>query len=120
MIDGFELEYTAIIFVQSARVQPQMLFMHLLSWLNANDPERSEKGLPAPTFASETLDDGKCDIKLRIDLRESYSLIPDKQGEWQQHGERYRCVSDFEDLLDSAELNELIYFVGHTEDLPCS
>ena len=122
-VDGFELEYTAIVFIQNATLKPHVLFMHLVNWLNKHDPERVEKNLPAPTFATEILDNGKCDLKIKIDLLESYSLEENGQGNWKQQGTRYDCISDFESTVTSYgldELHELVYFVGHTDDLPCN
>ncbi|WP_075990075.1 phage tail protein [Vibrio fluvialis] len=117
-VDGFELEYTAIVFMQDVRVQPHILMMHLVSWMNAHDPYRMEKGLPFPTFATELLDNGRCDIKIKIDLREAFSLQAHPQGNWQQHGERFECVGDFAARVDEDDLNELVLFVGHLDDLP--
>lgn len=117
-VDGFELEYTAIVFVQNANIKPHILFLHLVSWLNNCDPDRVEKNLPAPTFATEILDNGRCDIKIKLDLMECYSLEEHPQGNWKQFDTRYECVSDFESLVDPDALNELVYFVGHTSDLP--
>ncbi|TRN17067.1 hypothetical protein DM586_03105 [Vibrio fluvialis] len=117
-VDGFELEYTAIVFMQDVRVQPHILMMHLVSWLNTHDPYRMEKGLPFPTFATELLDNGCCDIKIKIDLREAFSLQAHPQGNWQQHGERFECVGDFAARVDEDDLNELVLFVGHLDDLP--
>lgn len=118
IVDGYEVEYTAIVFIQNARVNPSLLFMHLVNWLNNYDPQRSEKGLPAPTFATQLLDEGRCDIKIKIDLRESYALEESEQGDWKQQGIRYQCVSEFAQAAKADDLNELVYFVGHTEDLP--
>ncbi|NHN75265.1 phage tail protein [Vibrio fluvialis] len=117
-VDGFELEYTAIVFMQDVRVQPHILMMHLVSWMNTHDPYRMEKGLPFPTFATELLDNGRCDIKIKIDLREAFSLQAHPQGNWQQHGERFECVGDFAARVDEDDLNELVLFVGHLDDLP--
>ncbi|WED29871.1 phage tail protein [Vibrio sp. DW001] len=119
-VDGYELEYTAIVFIQNTKVAPHIMFMHLVNWLNRFDPERLEKGLPAPTFATELLDGGKCDIKLKIDLRESYELKENPQGNWNQQGSRYECISEFEATVNTADLNELVYLVGHLDDLPCN
>lgn len=117
-VDGFEIEYTAIIFVQDAKLNPNNLFMHIVSWLNKYDPHRPEKGLSAPTFAVEPLDNGHFDLKLKLDIREEFSLEEDEQGDWKQTGERYRCENQFEALADEDELGELVYFVGHLDDLP--
>ncbi|ELZ1262020.1 phage tail protein [Vibrio fluvialis] len=117
-VDGFELEYTAIVFMQDVRVQPHILMMHLVSWLNTHDLYRMEKGLPFPTFATELLDNGRCDIKIKIDLREAFSLQAHPQGNWQQHGERFECVGDFAARVNEDDLNELVLFVGHLDDLP--
>ncbi|WED23517.1 phage tail protein [Vibrio sp. JC009] len=120
LVDGYELEYTAIIFIQNVSLEPHVLFMHLVNWLNKYDPYRQEKGLAFPTFAVELLDKGKCDIKIKIDLRESYILQENANGNWMQGDVRYECASEFEPVVDPDELGELIYFVGHLEDLPCS
>ncbi|BDU38749.1 phage tail protein [Vibrio nigripulchritudo] len=121
-VDGFEIEYTAIIFVQDAKLSPETLFMHIVSWLNRYDPLRQEKGLPMPTFAVEPLDKGRFDIKLKLDILEEFSLEEDDQGDWKQSGKRYRCENKFEAAVDENKLNqlgELVYFVGHLDDLPC-
>lgn len=118
-IDGFEVEYTAIIFVQNAKLNPDNLFMHIVSWLNKYDQHRSEKGLAMPTFAVERLDQGRYDIKIKLDIREEYNLIEDKNGDWKQAGDLFRCENQFEAAVDEDELGELIYFVGHENDMPC-
>jgi len=64
------------------------------------------------------LDNGRCDIKIKIDLREAFSLQAHPQGNWQQHGERFECVGDFSARVDEDDLNELVLFVGHLDDLP--
>ncbi|WP_172562559.1 phage tail protein [Vibrio furnissii] len=117
-VDGFELEYTVIIFMQNVHVAPQTVMMHLVSWMRKYDPDRLEKGLAFPTFAAEVLDGGCCDIKIRMDLRESYSLEQSHNGDWKQGEARYDCVSDFEPVVDPDLLGELVHFVGHTDDLP--
>ena len=117
-VDGFEIEYTAIVFLQSAKLEPQVLFMHLVSWLNKYDPERAEKGLPMPTFALEPLDKGAFDLKLKIDIREEFDLQENEQGNWKQGDTRYECVSGFEARADEDQLGELVHFVGHLSDLP--
>lgn len=118
-IDGFDLEYTAILFIQNVKIEPHILFLHLVIWLNKCDPYRQEKGLAFPTFATEILDNGHCDIKIKIDLQEEYSLKESENGNWEQQGIRSECVSDFTETVDTDQLNELVYFVGHKEDLPC-
>ncbi len=117
-IDGFEVEYTAIVFLQNVNIAPQILMMHLVVWLCHNDPHRHEKGLAFPSFALERLDTGHFDIKIKIDLQEAYSLQADDNGNWKQRDQRFTCVSDFTPAVDDDQLNELVYFVGHQEDLP--
>ncbi len=117
-IDGFEIEYTAIVFMQDVKVSPHIVMMHLVSWLNKYDQHRSEKGLAFPSFATELLDKGRCDIKIKIDLCEAYSLEPNEQGDWQQNGGRFECVSEFESRVEEDDLGELVWFVGHLNDLP--
>lgn len=118
-VDGFTVDYTAVVDMQDVAIQPKALFMHLVSWLNKYDPERLSKGLPFPTFATQLLDDGKCDIRLKIDFSEAFSLEEDVQGDWLQNDIRYRCVSDFEQIADLEELGGLVHFIGHQGDLPC-
>lgn len=118
-VDGFNIEYTAIIDMQDVAVQPQVLFMHLVNWLNKYDPDRQAKGLPQPTFATQLLDDGQCDIRLKVDLSEEFTLEEDSQGNWLQHDTRYRCDSDFEQVANLEDLGELEYLIGHQDDLPC-
>ncbi len=117
-VDGFEMEYTAIVFMQDVHIQPHILMMHLVSWLNRYDPYRQESGLAFPTFATELLDNGRCDIKIKIDLREHYSLQESPQGDWLQQGVRFDCVSGFTAKVDEDDLGELVDFVGHLRDLP--
>lgn len=118
LIDGFEIEYTAIVFMQDVKVQPHILMMHLVSWLNTHDPYRQENGLAFPSFATELLDKGRCDIKIKIDMREGFSLEANEQGNWKQNGERYSCISEFTARVEEADLGELLLFVGHLNDLP--
>lgn len=120
-VDGFEIEYTAVVLVQDEKLIPDSLFMHVVSWLNKYDPERAQKGLGMPTFDADPLDKGKFDFKLALDIREEYSLEEDAQGQWKQDGEIYRCESDFDPRVDEVEddLGELLHFVGHLKDLPC-
>lgn len=115
---GFELEYTAIIFLQNVKVKPEVLMMHLVNWINKHDPERQEKGLAQPTFATEILDNGRCDIKIKIDLQETYELEEDANGNWQQDGIRYSSRSQFETTVDIDDLETLEYVGGHEDDLP--
>ncbi|MGL4225948.1 MAG: phage tail protein [Vibrio sp.] len=118
LVDGYEIEYTAIVFMQDVKVQPHILMMHLVSWLNAFDPYRQEKGLAYPSFATELLDNGRCDIKIKLDIREEFTLEENEQGKWRQNGELYECVSEFNERVNNDELGELLLFVGHLDDLP--
>ncbi|WP_299141318.1 phage tail protein [uncultured Vibrio sp.] len=112
LVDGFEVEYTAMMFVQDAKLHPETLFMHIVCWLNKHDPHRAEKGLPMPTFAVEPLDGGRFDFKLSIDMQETFNLVNDEQGDWLQAGERYRCDNEFEVLTKESEHDTLLYFVA--------
>ena len=119
-VDGFEVEYTAIVFIQDATIQPHILMLHLVNWLNRYDPDRQEKGLAMPSFALEHLGDNKFDIKIKLDLQEEFTMQESEQGNWMQDdGTRYECVSEFEAAAAPDELGELVYVVGHSDDLPC-
>lgn len=121
LVDGFEIAYTVNINMINVDVQPHILMMHLVSWLNKYDVGREEKGLAPPSFATELLDKGKCDIKLKIDIQEAYSLTENDKGNWQQEDKRYECVSDFTKAPTEDELPPLLFIGGHEGDLPsCS
>lgn len=118
-VDGYELEYTVIIFMTSVNIQPHILMMHLVNWLNVNDIDRAEKGLGSPTFAVELLDKGLCDIKIKLDIREEFKLSQSDHGSWQQDGERFDCISTFKAKAKEDDFEQL-EFVGHKGDLPCN
>ncbi|PMM19540.1 phage tail protein [Vibrio lentus] len=119
-VDGFEVEYTANVFIQDAKLNPADLFMHVVCWLNKYDPERQEKGLSMPMFAGEPLDKGRFDLKIKIAISEEFELEPSTQGVWKQSGELYSCENKFESIVDEVDddLGELVHFVGHLDDLP--
>ncbi|MGF1842262.1 phage tail protein [Vibrio clamense] len=119
-VDGFDIEYTAIVFIQNATLQPEILMLHLVNWLNKYDPNRQEKGLAMPTFALENLGGGKFDIKIKLDLQEEFSMQANDNGRWLQGGVRCECVSEFEAAVEYDDLGELKYVAGHLDDLPCS
>lgn len=118
-VDGFDIEYTAVIDMQDVAIQPHILFMHLVIWLSQYDPDRLSKGLPFPTFASQLLDGGKCDIRLKVDLREEFLLKESEQGNWKLGDIRYGCESDFVSIGNVDDLNDLVHFIGYQDDLPC-
>lgn len=120
LVDGFDIAYTVNINMSAVDVQPHILMMHIVAWLNKYDVDRSGKGLPPPSFAVQVLDKGLCDIKLKIDIRESYHLHEDTLGNWKQEGIRYDCVSRFEKAVIESELPLLECVSGHDGDLPCA
>ncbi len=118
LVDGFDIAYTVNINLSAVDVKPHILMMHLVSWLNQYDVGRSEKGLPPPSFATQVLDKGLCDIKLKIDIQESYHLSENALGNWKQDGARYDCVSGFEKAAIESELPPLEFIGGHEGDMP--
>lgn len=118
LVDGFDIAYTVNINLSAVDVKPHILMMHLVSWLNQYDVERSDKGLPPPSFATQVLDKGLCDIKLKIDIQESYHLSENALGNWKQDGARYDCVSGFEKAAIESELPPLEFIGGHEGDMP--
>jgi hypothetical protein len=121
LVDGFEIAYTVNINMTAVDVKPHILMMHLVSWLNKYDVQRDEKGLPPPSFATELLDKGLCDIKLKVDIQESYSLNENAQGNWKQEDTRYECVSEFAKAAIETELPPLLFIGGNEGDFPsCS
>ncbi|MGR6860806.1 phage tail protein [Aliivibrio salmonicida] len=119
-VDGFDIAYTVNISMTDVDVQPEILMMHLVVWLNQYDVARESKGLEPPTFATQRLDNGRFDIKLKIDIKEAYSLEESATGVWKQGKVRLDCVSDFAIAVIEDELPAL-EFTGPVGDLPeCS
>ena len=119
-VDGFDIAYTVNISMTDVDVQPEILMMHLVVWLNQYDVARESKGLEPPTFATQRLDNGRFDIKLKIDIKEAYSLEESATGVWKQGEVRLDCVSDFAIAVIEDELPAL-EFTGPVGDLPeCS
>lgn len=118
LVDGFDIAYTVNINLSAVDVKPHTLMMHIVSWLNQYDVDRSEKGLPPPSFATQMLDKGLCDIKLKIDIQEHYHLNENEHGSWLQEGVRYDCVSGFEKAVIESELPPLEFIGGQEMDLP--
>ncbi|MEC4729002.1 phage tail protein [Shewanella sp. D64] len=117
-IDGFEVVYTVNVNLSDVNVQPEMLMMHLVNWLNQYDVDRSNKGLDAPQFATQRLDNGHFDIKFKISIQESYSLVESDAGVWQQGDACFECVSDFTLAAIESELPPLM-FVGVIDEGLC-
>lgn len=118
LVDGFDIAYTVNINMTAVAIQPHVLMMHLVTWFNKYDMNRGEKGLLPPSFATELLDKGMCDIKLKIDIQESYSLNENEQGHWLQNDTRYECRSDFHHAVSEATAPPLEYIKGPEGDLP--
>lgn len=119
-VDGFDIAYTVNINMTDVDVQPEILMMHLVMWLNQYDVARESKGLEPPTFATQRLDNGRFDIKLNVDIKEVYSLEESATGVWKQGEVRLDCVSDFAIAVIEDELPAL-EFTGPVGDLPeCS
>ncbi len=116
-VDGFDATYTVCINVSDVDIQPEILMMHLVVWLNQYDVDRESKGLGPPTFATQKLNNGRFDLKLLVDVKESYSLEESDVGAWKQDGIRLDCVSDFAIAVIEDELPSL-EFVGSAGDLP--
>ena len=119
-VNGFDIAYTVNVSMNGVDVRPHVLMMHLVSWLNKYDMDRAEKGLQPPSFATELLDNGKCDIKLKIDIQESYSLTENEQGSWRQSNIRYECISDFHRAVIEDELPPLEFIYVADSNMPCS
>lgn len=118
LINGFDIKYTVIIDMSDVNIQPQTLMMHVVSWLNKYDVDRENKGLPLPSFATQLLDNGKCDIKMNVVIQESYSLEERAKGAWQQGEKRFDCVSDFALAQIEDELPPFEFVAESNGDLP--
>lgn len=116
-VDGFDIAYTVNINMSNVDVAPEILMMHLVIWLNQYDVARESKGLAPPSFATERLDNGHFDLKLKIEIKEAYSLEESATGVWKQGDTRLDCVSDFAIAVIEDEL-PLLEFMGSAEDLP--
>ncbi|MBE8574457.1 phage tail protein [Vibrio sp. OPT18] len=118
-IDGFDIPYTVNVAMTSVDIEPHVLMMHLVNWLNRYDIDREEKGLPLPSFATQMLDKGLCDISLKIDIIEPYRMKVSPTGRWERDGVRYDCVSQFDKAAYEDDLSDFLYFTGHEGDVPC-
>ncbi len=118
VIDGFDLLYTVHIALSQVEMAPEMLMMHLLNWLNRYDIDRADKGLSEPTFATQLLDKSRCDVKIVLEIKETYRLEPSPTGMWQRDGERFDCVSEFGAVEEWEDMDFLRYVGGHENDLP--
>jgi hypothetical protein len=114
-IDGFDISYLVHVSMTEVNVPPEILMMHLVNWLNQYDVDRSTKGLDAPSFATECLDNGKFDLYLKIPIKEAYSLGENDTGIWQQGDTRFECTSDFALAAIESELPPL-ELVGAIDD----
>ena len=83
-VDGFDIAYTVNINMSNVDVAPEILMMHLVIWLNQYDVARESKGLAPPSFATERLDNGHFDLKLKIEIKDTcntHGKIRDKKLE---------------------------------------
>lgn len=68
---SYEVAYTATIWIQSYAGDTDALFVPLLAWIDANQPDLLDRTDHKPfTFESEILDADTCDIAIEIELTE--------------------------------------------------
>jgi len=113
---GFEVKYTCNFEMSGVKLEPIKLFFLVSSWLNKFNPERESQGLPKPLFFTERLSDGRYDLGLKIEFQEQYDLVEDPEGEWKVGGVRMNLQSDFHNLFDESEAEELSLVDSHTQD----
>jgi len=114
--DGFEVKYTCNFEMLDVNIEPVMLFMLVVSWLNKYDPDRATKSLPNPLFFTERLDSGHYDLGVKIEFQEQYDFVEDENGKWKSNGVISRLQSDFSNVIDVDELDVLEIVDSHTND----
>jgi hypothetical protein len=113
---GFEIKYTCNFELSDVKLDPVRLFFIVSSWLRKVNPERQGQNLPKPLFFTERLSDGRYDLGLKIEFQEQYDLVEDPNGDWEIDGMRMNLKSDFYNLFDESEFEELRLFDSHTQD----
>lgn len=114
--DGFEIKYTCNFEMSDVKIKPMKLFMLVVSWLNKYTPERDSQNLLRPQFFTERLNNGRYDLGVKIEFQEQYNLVESESGEWIVGGVRMDLESDFYNLFDGEESEELKVFDSHTQD----
>jgi len=68
---SYEVAYTATIWIQSYAGDTDALFVPLLAWIDANQPDLLDRTEHKPfTFESEILDADTCDLAIELELTE--------------------------------------------------
>lgn len=82
-----DMRYRAVISLERFAGNPSLLMALVGSWLEENDPDRSD--LPAPNFAVEPLDNDLFDVDLTIEFEEGQHLVEDPDGPITSGGKKY-------------------------------
>lgn len=125
---GFELRYTLRLLLLNFRGAPGQLFLPLLLWLRANQPElllNHEKGVEQIRFEVDIVDNQAVDIEVHIPLSEAVDVLPDGNGGYVMSFREEPPIPGTEPLTDPLVLLRQIwsktdavkeFLVGHPDD----
>lgn len=113
---GFEIKYTCNFELSDVQLAPVQLFFIVSAWLAKFNPERESQGVARPLFFTERLSNGRYDLGLKIEFQEQYDLVEDPNGDWEIGGMLMNLKSDFYNLFDESESEELTLVDSHTQD----
>jgi len=80
---GFELRYTLQLVMLNFRGEPGQLFLPLLLWLRAHQPElllNHDSGVEQIRFSVDPVDNQSCDVEIQLPLCETVDVLPVSGG----------------------------------------
>jgi hypothetical protein len=87
-----DMRYRAVIQIERFADNPARLMALVGSWLESNDTNREDDGLPSPAFDIDQLDPDVADVELQLEFIEQQHLAEDAQGEIEAFGKRWAFV----------------------------
>lgn len=76
---GFEMRYTLQLVMLNFRGEPGQIFLPLLLWIRANQPElllNHDSGVEQIRFTVDPIDNKSCDVEIQIPLAEAVNVLP--------------------------------------------
>lgn len=116
---GFEMRYTATIFLLNCTYAPAQIFLPITLWLRAHQREviqNHQTGTEKIPFNVEPVDHAAVDIDIKLPLSEALDVLPDGQGGYQIGHRAEPPLIGYEALTDPATLLRQIW--GQAEKLP--
>lgn len=112
---GYEQRYTARVVLQNFRGTPEQVFLPLLLWLRAEQPEliqNHDTGNDQIRFSVDVLDQNAVDIEFDLPLTEAIDVMPDGAGGYKMKIREEIPFPDDQPLTDPVALLRRIYAPG--------